>query len=86
MKRILFCLIIISCALLAFNFSNKNFKKEIAFRDLNKNGKMDLYENPSQPIEARIADLLNQMTVEEKADHGRQTTDDRRWTTDDGRP
>jgi len=67
MKRILFCLIIFSCALLAFNFSNKNFKKEIAFRDLNKNGKMDLYENPSQPIEARIADLLNQMTVEEKA-------------------
>ena len=47
---------------------------------------MDLYENPSQPIEARIADLLNQMTVEEKADHGRQTMDDRRWTTDDGRP
>ena len=67
MKRILFCLIIISCALLAFNFSNKNFKKEIAFRDLNKNGKMDQYEDPSQPIEARIADLLNQMTVEEKA-------------------
>ena len=67
MKRTLFCLIIFSCALLAFNFSNKNFKKEIAFRDLNKNGKMDLYENPSQPIEARIADLLNQMTVEEKA-------------------
>src|SRR5215469_10492873 len=34
--------------------------------DFNKNGKMDVFEDPSQPIEKRIADLLNQMTVEEK--------------------
>ncbi|MBS1947101.1 MAG: glycoside hydrolase family 3 C-terminal domain-containing protein [Bacteroidetes bacterium] len=37
------------------------------FRDLNKNGKMDIYEDPQQPIEARIKDLLSQMTIEEKA-------------------
>jgi beta-glucosidase len=38
-----------------------------SFRDLNKNGRMDVYEDPTQPIEARINDLLKQMTLEEKA-------------------
>lgn len=38
-----------------------------SFRDLNKNGKMDVYEDPSQPVEARVKDLLSQMTLEEKA-------------------
>ena len=37
------------------------------FRDLNKNGKLDIYEDPRQPIEARIEDLLDQMALEEKA-------------------
>ena len=37
------------------------------FRDLNKNGKLDVYEDPRQPIEARVDDLLGQMTLEEKA-------------------
>jgi beta-glucosidase len=37
------------------------------FRDLNKNGKLDVYEDARQPIEARIKDLLKQMTLEEKA-------------------
>ncbi|WP_183580830.1 glycoside hydrolase family 3 N-terminal domain-containing protein [Mucilaginibacter sp. X5P1] len=34
--------------------------------DFNKNGKMDVFEDSSQPIDKRIADLLSQMTVEEK--------------------
>ena len=38
-----------------------------SFRDLNKNGKKDIYEDASQPIDQRINDLLAQMTVEEKA-------------------
>ena len=38
-----------------------------AYRDLNKNGKMDVYEDKTQPIEKRIDDLLKQMTLEEKA-------------------
>ncbi|MCA9919930.1 MAG: glycoside hydrolase family 3 C-terminal domain-containing protein [Anaerolineales bacterium] len=38
-----------------------------AFRDLNKNGKLDIYEDPRQPIAARVEDLLAQMTLEEKA-------------------
>lgn len=37
------------------------------FRDLNHNGKLDVYEDASQPLEARVNDLLSQMTLEEKA-------------------
>lgn len=36
------------------------------YHDLNKNGKLDVYEDPRQPIEARVEDLLHQMTLEEK--------------------
>jgi beta-glucosidase len=39
----------------------------LTFRDLNKNGRLDIYEDPRQPIEARVENLLNQMTLEEKA-------------------
>ena len=39
----------------------------VRYRDLNKNGKLDIYEDPRQPIEARVEDLLSQMTLEEKA-------------------
>ncbi|MBN2281094.1 MAG: glycoside hydrolase family 3 C-terminal domain-containing protein [Candidatus Marinimicrobia bacterium] len=34
--------------------------------DLNKNGKMDVYENPDAAIDDRINDLLSQMNLEEK--------------------
>ncbi|HYW97004.1 MAG TPA: glycoside hydrolase family 3 N-terminal domain-containing protein, partial [Bacteroidales bacterium] len=34
--------------------------------DFNKNGTMDIFEDPLQPVEKRISDLLSQMTVEEK--------------------
>jgi beta-glucosidase len=37
------------------------------FRDLNKNGKLDIYEDSRQPVEKRVDDLLSQMTLEEKA-------------------
>ena len=36
-------------------------------RDLNKNGKIDPYEDPERPFEERVDDLLSQMTLEEKA-------------------
>ena len=36
------------------------------FRDLNKNGKLDPYENPAESVEVRLQDLLRQMTLEEK--------------------
>jgi len=38
----------------------------VQFRDLNKNGKLDVYEDPRQPIAARVEDLLAQMTLVEK--------------------
>jgi beta-glucosidase len=34
--------------------------------DLNKDGKKDIYEDPKQPVNARTADLLSKMTLEEK--------------------
>lgn len=34
--------------------------------DFNKNGKKDLYEDPEADIDARVTDLLSQMTVNEK--------------------
>jgi beta-glucosidase len=34
--------------------------------DFNKNGKKDVFEDPAQPVEKRISDLLSQMTVDEK--------------------
>lgn len=36
------------------------------WHDFNKNGKMDVYEDPSKPIDERVEDLLSQMTLEEK--------------------
>ena len=34
--------------------------------DFNKNGRMDVFENPSASIDDRVQDLLRQMTMEEK--------------------
>ena len=36
------------------------------FKDLNKNGKLDVYEDWRKPMDKRIADLVSQMTLEEK--------------------
>ncbi|MCW5922472.1 MAG: glycoside hydrolase family 3 protein [Saprospiraceae bacterium] len=40
---------------------------ESPYRDLNKNGKKDIYEDISQPTDKRVEDLLAQMSLEEKA-------------------
>ena len=34
--------------------------------DFNKNGREDVFEDPSQPVDKRVEDLLSQMSVEEK--------------------
>lgn len=39
----------------------------ISYRDLNKNGKMDIYENPNASINERVNDIVVQMNLEEKA-------------------
>jgi beta-glucosidase len=43
------------------------FADGFAYRDLNKNGKLDIYEDSRRPIEDRVQDLLKKMTIEEKA-------------------
>lgn len=56
---------------------NKKAKKQLAetptleskgflFRDLNKNGKLDVYEDTRKNTDERVNDLLSQMTLEEK--------------------
>ena len=37
-----------------------------AWIDLNKNGRMDVYEDAKAEIDLRISDLLSQMNLEEK--------------------
>src|SRR5512145_179150 len=37
------------------------------FRDLNKNGRLDIYEDRRRSTEERVNNLLSQMTLEEKA-------------------
>ncbi|WP_266368278.1 glycoside hydrolase family 3 protein [Tellurirhabdus rosea] len=41
-------------------------QQNLTFKDLNKNGKLDRYEDWRLPVEARVQDLLGQMTLEEK--------------------
>lgn len=39
----------------------------LLFKDLNKNDRLDVYEDWRRPIEERVNDLVAQMTIEEKA-------------------
>jgi beta-glucosidase len=39
----------------------------LLFKDLNKNGRLDKYEDWRLPVEVRVDDLVAQMTIEEKA-------------------
>ena len=76
-RQLLFCLSFGLLPLLNANTSSlqaskpdapKNQKKiyQKGWIDFNKNGKKYIYEDPSQPIDKRVEDLLKQMTVEEK--------------------
>ncbi|MES2960654.1 MAG: glycoside hydrolase family 3 N-terminal domain-containing protein [Pseudomonadota bacterium] len=40
---------------------------QFTYRDLNTNGKLDQYENWRLPVDVRVADLVKQMTLDEKA-------------------
>ena len=59
----------LSVALLLVVFSTNLFAQSIyqqGWIDLNKNGKKDIYEDPTQSVNKRVEDLLSQMTVIEK--------------------
>ena len=47
-----------------FCFSQKIYHKK--WIDFNKNGQKDIYEDPAQPIDKRVDDLLSRMSMEEK--------------------
>src|ERR1039457_6967937 len=40
---------------------------DLSFKDLNRNGVLDPYEDWRLPVDRRVADLLSRMTLEEKA-------------------
>jgi beta-glucosidase len=40
---------------------------DFIYRDLNKNGRLDPYEDTRRPVEERVEDLLARMTLQEKA-------------------
>lgn len=56
------------CALICFGTAGaeKSIYKK-GWIDFNKNGVKDVYEDPKAPIEARVKNLLDQMTLEEKS-------------------
>ena len=65
MRTLLFSLSVLLCTgMQAAGSHGKIYKK--GWIDFNKNGVKDVYEDPSAPLEARVADLLSQMTLEEK--------------------
>ncbi len=67
-KKFLFFIVLIAAVTaICFAFTTSSHSTKVTFRDLNKNGKMDVYEDSKQPLEARVNDLLKQMTIEEKA-------------------
>ncbi len=67
-KNFLFFLLLFAAiTAICFAFTSSSHSHQSTFRDLNKNGKMDVYEDTKQPLEARVNDLLKQMTIEEKA-------------------
>jgi hypothetical protein len=41
--------------------------ENLSFKDLNRNGVLDPYEDWRRPVGTRVADLLSRMTLEEKA-------------------
>jgi len=63
-RRIALCIAVSLCAGVYAGNNPGIYKK--GWIDFNKNGVKDIYEDPSAPIEARVQDLLSQMTVEEK--------------------
>jgi beta-glucosidase len=66
-RKIIFFIVPILLSVLILSLRNKSPLEEPSYRDLNKNGKMDIYEDKSKPIDERVADLLQQMNLEEKA-------------------
>jgi beta-glucosidase len=59
-------MIVAGVVLMALAFQHEPHPAAKGYIDFNKNGKKDIYEDPKQPVEARVNDLLRQMNMEEK--------------------
>ena len=60
----------ISCAAICATLLLSSCAEQVPadnWRDLNRNGKVDAYENPDLSVGERVADLISRMTLEEKA-------------------
>jgi beta-glucosidase len=64
-KTILFILSL-SLTVFIFAFREKPTSFDRPWIDFNKNGKLDIYEDKTQPTAKRVADLLKRMTIAEK--------------------
>ena len=58
------CFLIAALSIVCSTYAENIYHK--GWIDFNKNGKKDIYEDPSRSVEERVNDLLSQMTVEEK--------------------
>ena len=67
MKRYLVHVQVVCCMCVQAAFAQQVPQQGNEIRDLNHNGQVDVYEDPSQPVEDRVEDLLEQMTLQEKA-------------------
>lgn len=65
-KRTILPLALICCLITANSFAQNKAMYKKGWTDFNKNGRKDIYEDPAQPTEKRVADLLSQMNVNEK--------------------
>ena len=63
-KRILL-LVVLGFSIRSASAQNKNIYKN-GWIDFNKNGVKDVFEDPAEPIEKRVENLLSQMTLDEK--------------------
>src|SRR5688572_30465287 len=61
-KKILFAVFLVAAV---DSHAQQNIYHE-GWIDFNKNGKQDVYEDSSKPVEKRVQNLLSQMTLEEK--------------------
>lgn len=66
MKRTILSATVLFAALIATSAFAKGTIYHKGWIDFNKNGIKDIYEDPGQSVDARVNNLLGQMTVEEK--------------------
>ena len=66
MRKTIGSLLVVALSISTASADNVKNMYRKGWIDFNKNGVMDIYEDPNASVEARIADLLSQMTLDEK--------------------